>query len=156
MHRRLKLNHSCVILRESQTLRILSFILQLDIVRVKRYFLSNHSVDKSNGAFVFFVIIRVSKMASVIIDHSFVKRAQKYVQTKTSMLHLRQFSYVFCHGIGVKHVRDEIHMISDLECSVFILDVGTNKIANKIVVLYGVKVVLIQQFNRKQTGKYSI
>ena len=62
-------------------------------------------------------------------------------------------------------MRDELHMIRDLECSVCILDVGSNdlcrdcvdfndvaqelfKIANEIVDSLGVKVILFQQFNR--------
>ena len=108
-------------------------------------------------------------MAAVIIGHSFVKRAQKYVlDSKTKMLQLNQYSHVFFHGISglkVDKVRQELHMISDLECSVCILDVGSNDlcrdsvniyevayelftIANEIVDLYGVNVVLMQQFNR--------
>ena len=108
-------------------------------------------------------------MAAIIIGHSFVKRAQRYVlDSKTSMLHLTQFSNVFFHGVGglkIEHVRDELHMIKDLECSVCILDVGSNdlckdsvdvnhvaqelfKIANEIVDSYGVKVIIFQQFNR--------
>ena len=108
-------------------------------------------------------------MAAIIIGHSFVKRAQKYVlDSRTSMFHLTQFSNVFFHGIGglkINHVRDELQMIVDLECSVCLLDVGSNdlcrdsvnvndvahelfKIANEIVDTYGVKVILFQQFNR--------
>ena len=110
-------------------------------------------------------------MAAIIIGHSFVKRAQKYVlQSRTSLLKLNQFSHVYFHGIGglkIGHLREELHMISDLECKVCILDLGSNdlcidstdvyevakelfSIANEIVDKFAVKVIIVQQFNRKR------
>ena len=108
-------------------------------------------------------------MSAVIIGHSFVKRAQRYIlESRTSMLRLKQYSHVYFHGIGglkIHNVEEELHMISDLDCKICILDVGSNDlcqssndiyklaeqlfdIALKIVSKYGVKVVLMQQFNR--------
>ena len=108
-------------------------------------------------------------MAAIIIGHSYVKRVQRYIlESKTSMLQLKQFSHVFLHGIGglkIQNLHDEMHMIAHLECKVCILDIGSNDmcqdsndvyklveqlldIANKIVSDFGVKVVIMQQFNR--------
>ena len=68
-------------------------------------------------------------MTAIIIGHSFVKRAQRYVlDSRKSMLQLRPYSHVYFHGIGglkVKHVRQELHMISNHGCSVCVLDIGS-------------------------------
>ena len=110
-------------------------------------------------------------MAAIIIGHSYVKRAQQYIlQSKTSMLNLTQFSHVYFHGIGglkISKISEELHMISDLNCKVCVLDVGSNDlcqdsrdvyrlatqlfdVAKEIVSKYQVKVVIMQQFNRNR------
>ena len=110
-------------------------------------------------------------MAAIIIGHSFVRRAQKYVlQSKTSVLNLKQFSHVYFHGIGglkIHDLEEELHMISDLDCKVCVLDLGSNdlcrdskdvyeaanelfNVAGDIVSKYGIKVIIMQQFNRKR------
>ena len=116
-------------------------------------------------------------MAAIIIGHSYVKRVQKYVlQSKTSMLKLKQYSHVYLHGIGglkIPGLKQELHMIPDLECKICILDVGSNdicrdsidlqKITNDlfdlachIVDKYGIKVVIMQQFNRKRRNNPTV
>ncbi len=108
-------------------------------------------------------------MSAIIIGHSYVKTVQQYIlQSKTSMLNLSQYTHVFFHGIGglkMANLEDEIHMVSDLDCKLCILDIGSNylcqsskdvykladklfDIASKIVCQCGVKVIIMQQFNR--------
>ena len=116
-------------------------------------------------------------MAAIIIGHSFVKHAQRYMlESRTSMLKLKQFSHVYFHGIGglkIHKIEQELHMISDLDCKMCVLDLGSNdlcqdskdvyeaanelfNIACKIVNQYGVKVIIMQQFNRKRRSNPNV
>ena len=108
--------------------------------------------------------------SAVILGHSFVKSCQKYVvQSKSSMFNLKQYSHVYFHGIGgatITTMEKEIEIIGHLDARCVIIDVGSNdlcdnkqdvlflaksllKLAREVVGKYGVTVVLMPQFNRK-------